>query len=183
MSAFGKVGDFWTGTLTQLQGLGTDDGLAVGDPAWDMTNARMVHCATAAAGSSTWKHRTYDKIHLSWWRNTVDARYLPFRVGTSGGHPTITTEHVAMTLPADMAILDCRYFCTGAAGSTILSVHKNETASALATDTVVVSASTLAQFDLTGASFDKNDRLHINSDPAAAELAAHITLAVQYDWD
>lgn len=125
---------------------------------------------------------TYQFINSTWWSNVVTLVYVPW--GADLEHPTITSEHVSLgPMPAGGQVVGVQFYCTGAAGSTILGFHKNNNTTATVTDTVVVSASTLAEFDWgSAATFAKNDRVHVSIDPAAAELVGFLSLKVRFNW-
>jgi hypothetical protein len=172
MSAVGKSGPFWVGTIAQLEAMGTDDDVAVGDPAWDETNYRVIYCLTAAAGSSTWGYKYLETIAIGYSEaggsGLVKASFVD---NTDTGSDSYINQLIA---PYDGRFIQCRLKSdTGTPGSTDIACNKGAAGANPSTlvDTQTVNmASTDVSYSVTfdsDATFDQDDAINLTIDPAS----------------
>jgi hypothetical protein len=93
MSGVGSGVPFPRASLATLQGLGLG-AVAVGDPAWDTTNLRMVYCLSVASNSSTWGYRVLQDYHF-FYNNVGGAeRVVPLSDVNDRGSATIPDTRI-----------------------------------------------------------------------------------------
>lgn len=189
MSTVGRRGGRWEDTLANLKTFGTDDGITVGDPAWDTTNGREIVCLTAAAATSTWAYKFTETKILEWAHSGAGAFYVPWHnnadsASTAGVDVSFQAPFAGRILRASVV----QNSGAGVAGVCDITLYTGTTG-AQPTTAGESQAVTIGGLDASqsvaftsAASWALDDRIAILFDPATDPQNGYInmTLALEY---
>lgn len=168
-------------TLSNLKALGTDDGLAVGDVAWDTTGKRFVSALTAAAGSSTWGIKSRFTIHTTpaSTSTSADERFLSFGSSTVGS--LINNFGIGTIFRHPTTVYGCMFWVENDPGNVTIKAYKEAVEAASKTETVA--AATPKDFVFaTPPTYAAGERFDLGIDPTNARTASeesHLALDVE----
>lgn len=158
-------------TLAELEALGTEDNIAVGDVAWDATNQRMLQCLVAEVGTSSWGYKRTFTVAPNMISSSTNAlRRWCYWYGstTVGTYPDIQGTGRLCMWPT--RVVSVMYWSSSSHGDVVVSTHLNGTQHDIAElegITGSVPAQTATQFNFTTASsYEAGDYIGLAFDPS-----------------
>lgn len=165
---------------TERDAIGSNDGLAAGDRAWNQTDDEYDLCESVdGADSSTWSRKRLWTLEGAYSTGSTAERF-PFLPDGSSIGTSVTDVRVSTTMPHAGQGVAFYWHPENDAGSTEVFFYKNKTGPAISSATVSVDT-TQGEFNATGLTWSAGDSIAIGVDPNNAPTNPMWTFVYEVD--
>jgi hypothetical protein len=128
-------------TLANLLASGTNDGVAVGDVAWDTTNLRWLYCKTVAASTSVWRFKCISIVNAGAVDTASSSPTLLYMAWQNEADSTsIAGARIGAVMHSPGRVISVGLLCSADLGATTIGVHVDENTTPVATGAVTFTA-------------------------------------------